>query len=310
MRLSAVLILAGLLGLSGSFPQASASPVRTAFFEISDPNGAAPAELAMDQSIVEAIAIINQTLKRIFGLPTGISLPGNFGDLQFDHTGTPFLPNLEALLIRIRSSRFQMALEGGSDLEWLGADLYLNELQGSLGIQIDLLDPNRPDLKLAVRLSPATIDIAWVQDRYQNDLAPGSIPQENTTPIQVRYGVTLGLFFEKLFRGDVRAGIHAVARPNLDTAKIGNGISLESAEAIFVRIPIKQWTELFTGKSYAALNGARPRGFELEFRFSHFLRDQHVIGLIEEGTREISNPRDIRLMTQVFEGAVFLTWRN
>jgi hypothetical protein len=258
--------------------------------------------VGIDTRLAEALEIISQTIRKLLGLsPNAPLFPDDLGNIQFDGTQTPFLTRLDALLIQIRSSRYHIALDGMSDLEWLGAHLYLNELQGSAGLQIDLLDPRQPHAKLAIRLSPLFIDIAWVQDRVSGTLEnPDFSGFTPPPPPRVNIGTQLGLFFEYLFPNRMVAGIHAVARPSLDVTHWNGQISIETAEAIFLRIPLQ---------SLLLSNQPGLAGLELELRFAHLRRDHTLIDMIRASTESVivrATPDQFR---DIFEGAIFLNWR-
>ena len=114
-------------------------------------------------------------------------------------------------------------------------------------------------------------------------------------------GGSLGLFFERIFPGQIRGGIQAVVRPSVNARDWSGGISLETVEAVFIRLPLPALSQIMDLGS---------GGFELEFRLAHLHREQSVIDLIEEGTRSIQARAPLSDFQDIFEAGIFLNWRN
>ncbi len=299
-------ILTALLGTLG-VGAAHAAP--QSHFEIVDPASDTPTGAAT-RSISETLGVVNQILREIFGTQSEGPWPRDLTDQSWQNSPAPFLPRLEALLIRIRSSRFQLALEGASDLRWVGSELFLTEAHGAIGIQIELIDPARTDLKIAIRLSPAFVEVAWIENRLKNrESDPDfwlSAPRSSDSPTEaILLGPSLGFFFEKVFNRSFHAGIQVVVRPTFNLQDIKSGLSFETAEAIFLKIPLKEF-EKNLGLDGMSFNSGK---LELEIRFSHLRRSEQILDLIEQAY----NPQAMLsadFLRDVWEGSLILNWRH
>jgi hypothetical protein len=257
------------------------------------------------EGLLEALSA---AISGALGIGTSFPYPDNLDDYQWHGNDVPFLPNLEALYYRISDSRFQLAIEGSTGLQWVGGNLLLSEAKGAIGIQIDLLHPERPDLKVAVRISPLFMELAWFEPLPQSPL-----PYREMAPAPARaqlrdfalLGSALTLIFEKSFLGQNRAGIHLALRPGVELEATDESVALETAESIFLRVPLPKLGQTL-------LNLKSGQSFELEARISHLHRNESLLERIELANSQPGHEGVIpgRLFQDTWEGALFLTWKH
>ncbi len=300
----ALIILTG--GLSGATAEGRSR------FEIST-----PAQVSMLQSIEALFEALNELMRNQLGIGSNFPYPDNFEEFEWHDKESPFLPALEALYYRIGDSRFQLALEAHTGMRWIGSAVLFSEAKGAIGIQIDLVDPKNPTWLLAVRVSPVFVELAWIDSIGLY----GALPENRQNPwgkIELSRLQSLGgaihLLFEHAFTPGLSAGLRVALRPGVQIGSWEDGISLGTAEALFLRAPLS----LVLGMGPENGDGVRRGRFlELELRFSHLHRGGNFRDLITRATdvtaRSLAHPVpafSANAPQDIWEAAIFLNWRH
>ena len=304
---SPALRLAALLAVASVCMGNPATAAGRRQFEITPATGFAGNTPVRD-AIEGLLEALNGAISGVLGPGTSFPYPDNADHYQWHGNDTPFLPGMEGLYYRIRDSRFQLAVEGSTNLQWLGSNLILSEAKGAIGIQINLIHPEIPGVRLAVRISPLFVELAWFERLPEPplDLRDDTPISEPSLPGEAAIiGSAMTLLLEKSFFGDNQAGIHIALRPGVDLSKREDGFSLETAEAVFFRFPLKNL-------GHTLFNMKAGESFELEARVSHLRRNTSILDLIgtarAQPGREGLMPDD--LLQNTWEGALFLTWKR
>ena len=276
-----------------------------------------PSQTPVLNGIETIFEALNELMKYQVGLRAEFPYPDNFEDFAWHDKESPFLPAMEALYYRLGDSRFQLALEAHTGMQWLGSAILFSEAQGAIGIQIDLVDPNHPAWLLAVRISPVFVELAWIDSIGLY----GSLPEARQNPwkkIELGHMSSLGaaihLLFEHVFEPGVTAGLRVALRPGAQVGNWDRGIGLETAEALFLRAPLG----LVLGMGHKSGDGVPKDSYlEAELRFSLLHRGANfrdlLIEVTDNGARSLAHPGQGLAANEpqdIWEAAIFLNWRH
>lgn len=181
-------------------------------------------------------------------------LKGSVPDLTGQEKPNAFEWPIDQFQLRIfgadgKPTRFAVIPQGVMNLKFLGGSYYYSEAQMGAGLHVDLLDPKDPTSVLALRVSPAYLEIAWVRlgagagrSVDENATLPsGAIPG---LPSQLLLGGSVGLEAAKTF-GAVTPGARVYARPlwavaNLDGTRGQNEFGVSAYASVYAKIELDQ----------------------------------------------------------------------
>lgn len=147
-----------------------------------------------------------------------------------------------------RQTRFQILAQGVANLKYLGGSYYYTEIQTGAGVHIDLIDPNNPNAMLALRISPAYFEAAWIRLGTGAGTQVGGgtnalVPNSGALPSRFFLGSSVGVEASGHV-GAFEPGARFYARPLWelgDEASVGKqdfGVSLYGS--LYVRIGLNQ----------------------------------------------------------------------